>query len=602
MRPQNSTGTAMSGLTASDPRTVGPYRVLGRLGVGGMGVVYLAESSQGQRVAVKVVRPEIADQPHFRTRFAREVRAATTVAGTYTATVLDSDTDTSPQWIATEYVPGPTLAEHVETHGRMPEDQVRLLALGLAEAIAAIHAVGLIHRDLKPSNVILSADGPKVIDFGISQAADATSLTQTGVYVGSLAWMSPEQVTGEDLSPATDMFSLGLLLAYASSAQHPYGVGRPEAVAFRMVNQAPVFGELPPSLQSLIGQLLSKSPSNRPTPEAVISGLSEGATQINDITRVMSLAWDATVVGHYGVEEPVRQSLPATTPKQRRRRLAAAVIGGSSIIVASALFATGTVSLSGPSDAEAAPRATPSPTQSPTPTTTPIPTPATTATPQAIETDNAAAATYAVLGVSPLQVLEAPYLSSRSVGEVSPGDGVRVECTAQGEAVTQDNGIDNRQWNYITAPFTGYVPDAFIDSGGVVAPQPECEFVPPPPDVPDSPNQTFVVESLDPANDFSLTTDQRYSFTVLEDPYWGLGLRLTDPATGLEYWGFPDLPLSQPLGESGINTRLLSPTEVAARIDEITALRIPLFDDHPLNPTIRVTSTTAAKVAIDPNP
>ncbi len=473
MTSDNPTGQRqIRPLSASDPRAVGPYTLVGRLGVGGMGVVYLAQGRDGIQVALKVVRSEIADQPHFRGRFAREVQAAKAVSGQYTARVIDADTDASPQWIATEYVPGPTLAEHVETDGPMREDQVRLLGLGLAEAIEAIHSAGLIHRDLKPSNIILSSEGPKVIDFGISQATDATSLTQTGVYVGSLAWMSPEQVTGEDLSPTTDMFSLGLLLAYAAVGRHPYGDGRPEAVAFRMVNQPAALNGLPPSLHQVCTQLLSKTPGDRPTPPAIVSALTDGATRIHDITRVIHTGWDFNVAEQVQTSSPAVGTMSAAVrPGRKRRRTLAVALGigtmaATGVAAAVAVGAIPVITEGQSSDASAGALS---------PETVAAPTEAGGTEPTAPPQASAGAPTYAVLGASPLSVRTAPSLTSQSVGQVIPGDRVSVECTARGDAVAQDNGVDNRQWNYITSPFQGFVPDAFIDAGGVVAPQPTCE-------------------------------------------------------------------------------------------------------------------------------
>ena len=358
---------------AADPRTVGAYTVVGRLGVGGMGVVYLAHAQDSTRVALKVVHSSFADQPQFRARFSREVAAARAVGGQYTARVVDADTDASPQWIATEYVPGPTLAQHIATQGAMPEGQVRLLGLGLAEAVEAIHAAGLIHRDLKPSNVILSPDGPKVIDFGISQTTDDTSLTQTGAFVGSLPWMSPEQLTGTTTTDRTDLFSMGLLLAYATLGRHPYGEGRPEAVAFRMVNQAPALGDVSPSLRRVCQQLLSSVPEERPTPEAVVSALTDGTTAISGIATRMNASWDATVVAdrppaHHS-PTPRRQD---TQARPRRRRAALASVAGLSALAAGAALAVAlgvTPPTFGSSTSDvAAPRssATPEPATQPT--------------------------------------------------------------------------------------------------------------------------------------------------------------------------------------------------------------------------------------------
>src|ERR1700761_6779086 len=196
-------------LLPDDPREVGPYRLSGRLGAGGMGQVYLARSPGGRLVAVKVIRPELAAEPGFRARFAREVASARTVSGVYTAPVVDADADGPQPWLATAYVPGPSLAAAVAEHGPLPSGAVLSLGAGLAEGIAAVHAAGLVHRDLKPSNVLLADDGPRIIDFGISRALDAVSLTQTGMVLGSPGFLSPEQAEGRDTGTAGDIFSLG---------------------------------------------------------------------------------------------------------------------------------------------------------------------------------------------------------------------------------------------------------------------------------------------------------------------------------------------------------------------------------------------------------
>lgn len=478
-------GRVIQPLRDTDPRALGAFTIEGRIGVGGMGVVYMARDDNGVRVALKVVRPEIADQPQFRTRFAREVEAARVVSGTYTARLLDADTDDTPQWIATEYVQGPTLAEQVEAQGPLQQQQARLLALGLAEAIDAIHAAGLVHRDLKPSNVILSAVGPKVIDFGISQAMDATSLTQTGVQVGSLAWMSPEQVTGHKLTPASDMFALGLLLAYAALGRHPYGDGRPEAVAFRMVNQTPDLEGMSPALEQVCRRLLAEQPGDRPSPQSVVSALTDEPTQMDDITRVMGSGWDATVAG---APIPVTEaSSPGNTrhPAMRRgRRLIVAIAGSTTLVAAAAAaLALGVISLpsslgSG-SDADAAFTSTPS--------DDPVAAEASQGTKEAgsprAEADETTAASdgparYPLLVDTTLTVRAGPYLDAEKIGQIPANGTVLVTCTAPGDPVQETEDVVNDQWNRITAPVDGWVSDAYVDSGSSPAPQPECAKVP----------------------------------------------------------------------------------------------------------------------------
>lgn len=207
----------------SDPQRVGPYRIVGRLGSGGMGRVYLGRSPGGRAVAVKVVRPELAAEEDFRHRFAREVDAARAVGGAFTAAVVDADPYGDPPWLATVYVAGPSLAEAVRGSGPFQEPQVRQLGVGLVEALQAMHAAKVVHRDLKPSNVMLAEDGPQVIDFGISQVDGASRLTLTGMVLGTPTFMSPEQIMGVTVGPATDVFALGGVLCYAATGTAPFG-------------------------------------------------------------------------------------------------------------------------------------------------------------------------------------------------------------------------------------------------------------------------------------------------------------------------------------------------------------------------------------------
>lgn len=246
----------------SDPMKIGPYRIVGRLGSGGMGWVYLGRSPAGREVAVKVVRPELAAEGEFRERFAREVAAARVVSGAYTAAVIDADTEAELPWLATMYVPGPSLAEAVRTDGPLPEPQVRRLGAGLVEALQAIHAARVVHRDLKPANVLLASDGPRVIDFGISRVDGAPGLTQAGVVVGTPPFMSPEQIKGEQVGPPSDVFSLGGVLVYALTGRPPHGGG--EAVRYRVVLAEPELDGVPRGMRELIGRCLAKRPEERP--------------------------------------------------------------------------------------------------------------------------------------------------------------------------------------------------------------------------------------------------------------------------------------------------------------------------------------------------
>lgn len=257
-------------LARSDPKRVGPYRVLGRLGSGAMGVVYLGVARDGTLVAVKVVRPEFADNAEFRKRFAREVAAVRNVHGRYTAPLLAADTDANQPWLATAYVPGGSLQQDIDEHGPYTEDRLWRLAAGLAEALQNIHRAGLVHRDLKPTNILLSSDGPRVIDFGIARAADASHLTSTSVRVGTPSYMAPEQVTGQEVGPPTDVFALGLVLAFAATGRPPYGEGPAEALRARVVTGEPDLSGLTGAFRSLVHECISKDPRSRPTPEQIV--------------------------------------------------------------------------------------------------------------------------------------------------------------------------------------------------------------------------------------------------------------------------------------------------------------------------------------------
>ncbi|MEY9847994.1 serine/threonine protein kinase/MFS family permease [Streptacidiphilus sp. BW17] len=264
-------------LTGKDPRFIGPYRLIARLGAGGMGLVYLGRSEQGRTVAVKVVQAEYAGHPEFRRRFAREVAAARLVGGSWTAAVLDADPEADIPWVATQYIPGPDLQTVVaKDFGPLPEDSVRILGNRLALALQAVHGAGLIHRDLKPSNVLVTVDGPRVIDFGIARAMDGLlgdSLhTHTGMLIGSPGFMSPEQVRGLELTPASDVFCLGAVLLYAATGRLLFGAGESglNAHLFRIAEEEADLTGVPESLAELVGACLHKAPAERPTLQHVV--------------------------------------------------------------------------------------------------------------------------------------------------------------------------------------------------------------------------------------------------------------------------------------------------------------------------------------------
>ncbi|MGW3131266.1 serine/threonine-protein kinase [Streptomyces sp. NPDC001076] len=272
--PLPASDPPMVPLSPSDPVTAGPYRLLGRLGAGSTGVVYLGVSRAGRPVAVKVVRADLAEDPHFRERFAAEVAAARRVSGPYTAAVLEADTAAERPWLATEYLPGPTVAEAVESAGPLPAAVVLGLAAGIAEALAAIHGAGVLHRDLTPGNVVLDDDGPKVVDFGVARAADAARLTRTGVRVGTVPFMAPEQADGREVTAASDVFALGCVLAYAATGVPPFGDGTSGEVLYRIAHADPDPAALDcgdDRLRQLVGRCLDKDPGRRPTPEEIVA-------------------------------------------------------------------------------------------------------------------------------------------------------------------------------------------------------------------------------------------------------------------------------------------------------------------------------------------
>ena len=237
-------------LTQHDPRRIGPFEVLGRLGAGGMGLVYLARSASGRRVAIKTVRTELAEDQLFRVRFTREVEAARAVSGFYTAAVVDADPRAAVPWLATAYVPAPSLEEIVNECGPMPAQAVRWLAAGIAEALQSIHGAGLVHRDLKPSNVLVVEDGPRVIDFGIASGVSNTRLTMTNVAVGTPAYMSPEQARdSRSVTGASDVFSLGSTLVFAATGHAPFHGANPVETVFMLLREGPDLEGLPDELR-----------------------------------------------------------------------------------------------------------------------------------------------------------------------------------------------------------------------------------------------------------------------------------------------------------------------------------------------------------------
>ncbi|MFE5295465.1 protein kinase [Streptomyces sp. NPDC056632] len=308
----------MKPLEAGDPESVGDgrYRLVGRLGQGGMGVVYLGRSRSGRAVAVKVVRPDLSTDPEFRRRFAREVTAARQVGGFHTAPVVDADPDGHPAWLVTAYVPGPTLRAVLDEVGALPEDSLTVLAAGLAEALDAIHRAGVVHRDLKPANIIVAEDGPRVIDFGIARALDGTAaLTRTGLQVGTPGYLAPEQLTAGTITPAVDMFALGVVLSQAAGGS-PFGDGSSVGWLYRVVHEEPDLGAVPPSLRELVAACLAKDPAARPTPAAFLDALTvhhrpDGGWLPDAATRLLG-----TVPGHPGTSVLREEPGPVQTPPE----------------------------------------------------------------------------------------------------------------------------------------------------------------------------------------------------------------------------------------------------------------------------------------------
>ncbi|MFE1171771.1 serine/threonine-protein kinase [Streptomyces sp. NPDC058773] len=256
---------AMMRLRREDPRVVGTFRLHRRLGAGGMGVVYLGSDKRGQRVALKVIRPDLAEDQEFRSRFAREVSAARRIRGGCTARLVAADLDADRPWFATQYVPGPSLHDKVNEEGPLSPAEVASIGAALSEGLLAVHDAGVVHRDLKPSNILLSPKGPRIIDFGIAWATGASTLTHVGTAVGSPGFLAPEQVRGAAVTPATDIFALGATLAYACTADSPFGQGSSEVMLYRVVHEEAHLGGVPDALAPLLASCLAKDPADRPS-------------------------------------------------------------------------------------------------------------------------------------------------------------------------------------------------------------------------------------------------------------------------------------------------------------------------------------------------
>ncbi|MFJ8660986.1 PQQ-binding-like beta-propeller repeat protein [Streptomyces sp. NPDC093795] len=341
MPPLRGTGADRE---AEGPEYAGGYRLQACLGAGGMGVVHLAASASGLRLAVKVVHARYAEDPEFRARFRQEVAAARRVSGAFTAPVVDADPDAVRPWMATLYIPGPTLADQVKRNGPLAPAEMRRLTAGLAEALRDIHRAGVVHRDLKPSNVLLTDTGPKVIDFGISRPVDSDLRTETGKLIGSPPFMAPEQFQRpREVGPAADVFALGSVLVHAATGHGPFDSDSPYIVAYQVVHDEPDLTGVPPELAPLVARCLAKEPADRPTPGQIMSALlppSYAAEAFipaqrrrpslpgGDLDPGPAPAWDA--------DTPVRA--PAAPPRRRGPRLGRPRLP---IAVAAALALTG---------------------------------------------------------------------------------------------------------------------------------------------------------------------------------------------------------------------------------------------------------------------
>jgi serine/threonine protein kinase len=367
-------------LAPEDPGRIGPYRLVARLGRGGMGHVYLGLSAGGRPVAVKVIRADLAADPEFRVRFAREVAAVRQVSGLFTALVLDADVDGAVPWLATAYVAGPSLAEAVTGYGPMAARPALGLAAGLAESLYAIHAAGVIHCDLKPSNVLLSPDGPRVIDFGISRAAgpekSTVSAAGVGWVTGSPGFMSPEQALGGEIGPPSDIFSLGAVLTFATTGRGPFGRGSRPEVAYRLVYGLPDLGEIPAGVRPLVERCLAKDPAQRPTAGEVLEAANDGQPAPGWLPGpALGALAEGTLAegvlaraGAGSAESPGR-------PSGRRwwRPLAAAGVTSGMLAASVAVsFALGAVGPRSPAE-ELAPRAAASPTLTTAPPASAVP-------------------------------------------------------------------------------------------------------------------------------------------------------------------------------------------------------------------------------------
>ena len=299
-------------LNKDDPKSVGGYKLVDRLGSGGMGIVYRGRSRSGREVAVKVVHAQYAEDPVFRTRFRQEIEAVRKVSGAFTAPVVDADPEAARPWMATQYVPGRSLADRISELGPLRETELRRLALGLVEALRDIHRAGVVHRDLKPANVLMADDGPRVIDFGISRAAENNPLTETGQMIGTPPFMSPEQLTdARTVGPASDVFALGALLVYTLTGRGPFDADSPYLTAYQVVHDQPVLDGVRPQLRAVLQSCLAKKAADRPGLDAVAREFARVLPEeAMDGPQTVTLSGDLPDLSDTGTPSPGSATLP----------------------------------------------------------------------------------------------------------------------------------------------------------------------------------------------------------------------------------------------------------------------------------------------------
>ncbi|MEV5824838.1 serine/threonine-protein kinase [Spirillospora sp. NPDC052242] len=363
----------MQALEPGDPRSVETsgraYRLVARLGSGGMGTVYLGRSAAGRTVAIKIMHPEFAADARFRERFRREVELSGTVAGGFTAPVVDADPDARPPWLATEFLPSVPLRDAVRAGGALPPEVVRRLAAGVAEALVEIHGAGIVHRDLTPANVLLAADGPRVIDFGIARALDAATITDSGTPLGAPGFMSPEQAAGEPIGPPSDVFTFGATLMFAATGREPFGAGTWHEQLLRLRSERPRLDRVPDEgLRALIADCMEREPSRRPTAARVAERLADGTSPG---TASGAAAWPPGIAAEIERRRAAAENPPV--PGGGRGRPARAGVAVAAVLAVAAVVSAAVWFQGRDSGTEAA--AAPAPPSTAVPATSASPTP-----------------------------------------------------------------------------------------------------------------------------------------------------------------------------------------------------------------------------------